>query len=112
MDKLMANQEQQAELVQKWNSHIASYDREFKKWQGRVEKILKRYRDDNRSTSAVNTAKFNILWSNVQTLTAATFAKLPKPDVSRRFRDNDPIGRIASLILERALDYELSLIHI
>jgi hypothetical protein len=97
----------QNELVQKWNSHIASYDREFKKWQGRVEKILKRYRDDTRSTAAVNTAKFNILWSNVQTLTAATFAKLPKPDVSRRFRDNDPIGRIASLILERALDYEI-----
>ena len=43
----------------------------------------------------------------MQTLSAATFAKLPKPDVSRRFRDNDPVGRVASLILERGLDFEI-----
>ncbi len=27
--------------------------------------------------------------------------------MSRRFRDNDPVGRVASLILERALDFEI-----
>lgn len=92
--------------VEKWLGHIATYDRAFKKWESRVEKIIKRYRDDGRTPRETG-AKFNILWSNVQTLSAATFARLPKPDVSRRFRDNDPIGRIGSLILERALDYEV-----
>ena len=86
--------------------YIASYEREFKKWEGRVEKILKRYRDDQRSTNSGQ--KFNILWSNVQTLKAATFARLPKPDVSRRFSDQDQVGRVAALILERALDYEIT----
>jgi hypothetical protein len=43
----------------------------------------------------------------VQTLTAATFSRLPKPDVSRRYRDQDPVGRVAALILERGLDYHV-----
>ncbi len=52
-------------------------------------------------------ARYNILHSNVQTLTAATFSKVPKPDVTRRFRDNDPVGRVAALIVERSLEYEI-----
>ena len=92
--------------VQKWLDHISDYDSEFESWTGRVDKILKRYRGDERKDS--DSSRFNILWSNVQTLKAATFAKLPKPDVSRRFKDSDPVGRVASMILERALDYEIT----
>ncbi len=92
--------------VQAWLSHISAYEREFKKWEGRNQKIIDRYRDEKRKT-ADSLAKFNILWSNVQTLVPATFARLPQPDVSRRFKDNDPIGRVASLIIERALEFEI-----
>jgi hypothetical protein len=91
---------------QDWYNCIASYERTFKEWEGRSDKIVKRYRDDQRSRNNPN-AKFNILWSNVQTITPAVFARLPRPDVSRRFRDNDPIGRVASMMLERALEYEI-----
>jgi hypothetical protein len=89
-----------------WYNCIAQYERTYKEWEGRAEKIVKRYRDDSRSRNNT-TAKFNILWSNVQTITPAVFARLPRPDVSRRFRDNDPIGRVASMMLERALEYEV-----
>jgi hypothetical protein len=89
-----------------WYNEIASYERTFKKWEGRADKILKRYRDDSRTQNNPN-ARFNILYSNVQTVIPAIFARLPRPDVSRRFRDNDPIGRVASMMLERALEYEL-----
>ena len=92
--------------VEKWTGVISAYDREFKKWDARVDRLLKRYRDENRGNRD-SSAKFNILWSNVNTLVPAVFAKLPKADVSRRFRDNDPVGRVASLILERALEYEI-----
>ena len=91
---------------QDWYNCIAQYERTFKEWEGRADKIVKRYRDDQRSRNNPN-AKFNILWSNVQTITPAVFARLPRPDVSRRFRDNDPIGRVASMMLERALEYEI-----
>ena len=86
-------------------NHIAAYESEFKPWEERVRKILKKYRDDKRAKGEA--ARFNVLWSNVQTLKAATYARTPRPDVSRRFRDNDPVGRVASLILERALDFEV-----
>jgi hypothetical protein len=89
-----------------WYNKIASYERTFKKWEGRADKILKKYRDDSRTQNNPN-ARFNILYSNVQTVTPAIFARLPRPDVSRRFRDNDPIGRVASMMLERALEFEL-----
>jgi hypothetical protein len=93
--------------VKKYLNTISAYDNEFKKWEGRVTKIIKRYRDDTRSAGGNDTAKFNILWSNVQTLIPAVYAKLPKADVTRRFGDNDPVGRVASLLIERALDFEI-----
>jgi len=92
-------------LVQEWTGKIAAYEKEFKTWESRVDRILKRYRDDDRDKQS-SAAKFNVLWSNVQTLVPAVYSRLPKPDVSRRFRDNDPVGRVAGLLIERALDYE------
>ena len=89
-----------------WTDDVAAYERAFKEWETRVEKILKRYRD--KRTLQATTAKFNILWSNVQTLVPATFSRVPKPDVSRRFRDNDPVGRISALLLERSLEFEVN----
>ena len=92
---------------QDWYNTIAGYEKTFKEWESRTDRIIKRYRDDSRTRNNPN-AKFNILWSNVQTITPAIFARLPRPDVSRRFRDNDPIARVASMMLERALDYEIT----
>jgi len=93
--------------VQKYLNIIAQYDNEFKKWEARTQKIVKRYRDDNRNQNTNETAKFNILWSNVQTLIPAVYARLPKAAVSRRFGDNDPVGRVASQLIERSLDFEI-----
>jgi len=86
---------------------ISLYEKEFKKWEGRVEKIIRRYRDEPQNSRGYNLSKMNILWSNVQTAMPAVYARLPKPDVSRRFKDNDPVGRVAANILERALDFEI-----
>ena len=89
-----------------WYKTIMSYERTFKRWEARVDRIVKKYKDDSRYDRNPN-ARFNILWSNVQTIQPAIFARLPRPDVSRRFRDNDPIGRVASMMLERALEFEI-----
>jgi len=93
---------------QRYNGLIGAYDNEFKKWETRVKAIIKRFRDERTTTSGQTGARFNILWSNVQILVPAVFARLPQPDVSRRHKDNDPVGRVASLLLERALEYEIS----
>ena len=89
-----------------WYKTISGYERSYKRWEARVDRIVKKYKDDSRYDRNPN-ARFNILWSNVQTIQPAIFARLPRPDVSRRFRDNDPIGRVASMMLERALEFEI-----
>jgi hypothetical protein len=92
--------------TQNYLNMMTMYDREFKRWEGRSEKIIKRYRDDR--TQTTSQSHYNILWANVQTFKAATFSRMPKPDVSRRFKDNDPVARVASLLIERALDFEIT----
>jgi hypothetical protein len=93
--------------LEKYLRVIGTHENEFAKWQARVKKLVKRYRDDTRGSGGNETAKFNILWSNVQTLIPAVYAKLPKADVSRRFGDNDPVGRVAARLVERAIDFEI-----
>ena len=94
--------------VTTWLGKVADYEREFSKWEWRSEKVIKRYRDERAQSSKSTGAKFNVLWSNVRTLCASTFSRMPRPDVSRRFKDSDPVGRVAALLLERALDFEIT----
>jgi len=107
----MADEKQTAQRdpkAEKWVNEIACYEREFGPWTKRAKAITKRYRDyDDQEASKKSQSDFNILWSNVQVLMPATFARLPQPDVSRRWRDNDPVGRVAALLLERALSFEI-----
>lgn len=77
-----------------------------RKWIKAGKKIVRRYRDD-RSGMTGDTHRYNVLWSNVQTLRPSLYNRTPKPDVERRFRDQDPIGRVAATILERACSNSL-----
>jgi hypothetical protein len=98
---------------QRWNDELelARKAKGFDQWQTRAKRIVKRYRaergDVSENSDNLEGARFNILWSNVQTLMPALFAKSPKPVVERRYLDRDDVGRTASVILERTLSYEL-----
>jgi hypothetical protein len=81
---------------------IAAKDEE--RWIKRGKKVVARYRDDRPQGSG---HRMNILWSNVQTLIPTLYARTPKADVQRRFLDKDDTGRLASLLLERAISYSL-----
>ena len=90
-----------------WLGEIERADRSVQRWHKQGDKIVKRYRDD-RGTNEANTAhKMNVLWSNVETLKPALYAQSPKPNVTRRWKDKNPVGRIAATVLERALEYTL-----
>lgn len=93
-------------VLSKWFLEISDYEKAFKKWEDRNRKILKLYRDDQQSDSD-NHSRFNILWSIVQTVSPAVFSRLPQPEVTRRHKDTDQLGRVAALILERVLQFEL-----
>ncbi len=98
---------------QRWNDELdlACKAKGFDQWEKRAKKIVERYRasrpDVSDNSDVTEGSRFNILWSNVQTLLPALFAKSPKPVVERRYLDRDDVGRTASVILERTLSYEL-----
>lgn len=83
---------------------ISAYERTFSKWETRGQKVIKRYTGEQVKQNA---AQFNVLWANVETLLPAVFARVPQPEVTRRFKDSDPAARVAALMLERALEYEI-----
>lgn len=87
-----------------WCDQIAIYEREFKKWEGRSNKIVKRYKDDRNDAENAR-ARFNILWSNVQTLAPALYAKHPIPNVDRRYESDDEEGTTTARVIERAVTY-------
>ncbi len=99
-----------SEIVTYWTSQLGAYDDEFKAWKDRCRKIIRRYRDERSETSTgapVGGDRFNALWSNIQVLNPAIYSKPAAPVVERRYRSKDPIGRIASMTLERACEVQI-----
>lgn len=89
-----------------WLNELRLAKKEDDRWVKRGKKIVKRYRDD-RSSSYDGNKRYNILWSNIQTMMPALYGKTPRAQVERRWKDQDPVGRTAAIILERALQYEI-----
>lgn len=90
-----------------WHAQLEQSQKHFDKYMGRAEKVVKRYRDE-RDAIEGQRKKFAILWSNVQVLSPSLYGRAAKPEVSRRNNDQDVIGRVASTMLERVLDYEVT----
>lgn len=99
-------EQQTDELTAKWVPVIQAYEREAEKWTKRARKIIKRYKDERADHD--KSSKFNVLWSNIETLKPALYAQTPKPEVERRFKDADAAGRVAADVLERCLSYSLN----
>jgi hypothetical protein len=89
-----------------WRNEIQLWERTSEKWLKRGRKIMKRYKDV-RTPREDAVTRLNILWSNVQTRVPALYARDPKPEAERRFKDKDPVGRQVAEVLERCLDYTI-----
>lgn len=99
--------EDSADAARRWLNELRSSKREDERWTKRGKKIVKRYRDERGEYSKGNDKRYNILWSNIQTMLPALYGKTPRAQVERRWKDQDPVGRTASIILERVLQYEI-----
>src|ERR1044072_8275025 len=91
---------------------IEAYETQFQPWMQRAKAILERYRDvrlgsTNMPLNPLVQRKFNILWSNVETLKPTLYARLPKIVVEREDKDRDPVARVACEIAERAGNYTI-----
>lgn len=92
-----------AALAKRWIAEIQASEKQQTKWVERAKKIEKIYCDD-RDSRADRTRKFNILWSNVETLRPAVYMQTPKARAVRRYRDKDPEARFGALLIERGVE--------
>jgi len=90
-----------------WHDQLDKATKVFDKWEKRGKKVVRRYRDE-RDAIEMPRMKFNILWSNISVLFPALYGRMAKPEVSRRYSDQDPVGRLASTMLERVIEYEVT----
>ena len=108
MADTQAEQEKLYGLSLYWQREIDQASEFERDWRERGIRVVERYRDE-RDTGVVGplTHRFNILWSNTETMKSALFAKMAQPDVRRRFNDGDAAAREVAIALERALLYGL-----
>lgn len=91
-----------AGVVRRWVAELDLASTTEEKWRKQADSAWDLYRSkDPRGHS------FNILWSNTETMRPALYNSQPRPDVRRRFRDADPVGKVASSVLERSLTYSI-----
>ena len=89
------------EIVSFWREQIRLADQNEKEWRDEAQEAVKVYSDRDDTSKR----PFNILYSNTETIVPAIYNSLPVADVRRRFGDPDPVGKVASQVLQRALDY-------
>ncbi len=86
--------------VRRWLLEIKLAQKREKDFREKGKNILKKYRGQDRKKNS-----FNILWANTEVLRPALYNSPPKPDVRRRFRQNDALGKAVSEVMERSLSY-------
>jgi hypothetical protein len=101
----LTDEDSDLNVAQRWVNELEASEKNWDKWRKRVEKIVKIYCDENSSDHDNGAKKLNLLWSNVETITPALYARTPVPEVGRRNKDKDPVGREASEVIERCLSY-------
>lgn len=86
--------------VRRWLLEIKLAQKREKNWREKARSTLKTYRGTDRKKNS-----FNILWANTEVLRPALYNSPPKPDVRRRFRQDDPLGKAVSEVMERGVSY-------
>ena len=85
-------------LVRRWLAEWTLADRDERDWRKEATDLYSMYEGGKKKAHA-----FNVLWANTELLLPAVYNSTPQPDVRRRFRDADPVGKGVSAVLERAL---------
>lgn len=89
-------------IVRKWLNELSIADKGESAWRKEAKGYYDLYEAETERANS-----YNILWSNTEVLRPALYNSTPTPDVRRRFRDEDVVGKACSQVLQRALAYSL-----
>lgn len=101
----MATPDKDTELAERWLDRIEKRTQDCRQWWEDADRVAKRYRNEGEAVKQGQTPRgrrFNVVWSNINVLKPALYGKDPKPEVERKHKDKDEVGRLAAQILERA----------
>lgn len=87
-------------ILRKWKNELQLAERRFQAWWKEADQCYEIYEGESQQQNS-----YNVLWSNTEVLRPALYNSKPTPDVRRRFRDADTLGKTVSKVLQRALDY-------
>lgn len=107
-----AQQKTPEQIAQYWLDNIETAERKRKPFITRGRQIVKRYKNKRTLTTLgvpIANRRMNVLWSNVQTQKPVLFAMTPKANVSRRNKTKDPVGRVASIVLQNCLQNSIAM---
>ncbi len=93
-----------------WDSRIAKAEKYMQPAWTHGQRVYTRYQDKRDGTlgSDDGIKRANIFYANVNTLKESLFNSLPSADVSQLHKgDSDDVARVAGLIMQRGLDYEI-----
>lgn len=97
--------EKNAGTAKYWQQQLELAEQDHKDFLKDGKAVAERYKGEREKALRSAPKRFNILFSNTETLKAALFARMAKPDIRRRFADRDPIGKQVAEIVERATIY-------
>lgn len=104
---MAAEQTEAVSPHKKWEKEIDYAERELKKFHKRGQTTTRRFLDE-RDAHNSDSKWFNIFYANTQILESALYSQLPKPAVTRRFKDyDDDVARVAATILQRSITQDL-----
>lgn len=91
-----------------WDKRIKKAETYLERVHEHGDAVYQRY-EDERDVQGATIKKVNLFYANVNTLKESLFNSLPKPDVSRVQRGDfeDDASRVAALIVQRGLTYEV-----
>ncbi|MCG8435490.1 MAG: hypothetical protein MJA83_15825 [Gammaproteobacteria bacterium] len=88
--------------AKEWQTELKLSLKHEDDWRKRGREVNKRYRLEDRKDQ-----NFNILWANTETLKPVLFSQTPKPDIRRRWKEEDKLARDIAVALERGMEYTL-----
>jgi hypothetical protein len=101
-DDTLAEQKKISDKVSYWLAQIGDARKREDTYRKEARKIVDIYEGKH-----ADKTQYNILYSNTDTLAPALYNTTPRPVVQRRYKDEDTIGKAASAVTQRVLEYTL-----
>lgn len=86
--------------VQAWVKELDEARKREKKFRKDAVDVVKLFEAEKRQAN-----QYNILYSNTETLAPSLYNATPRPVVQRRFKDEDPIGKLCAEVVQRSLEF-------